>query len=514
MLSIEKQHQMNHTMRLNAMRIGIIGWLHESNTFSQKPTTVDDFYASCYKKGDELISEWENAHHELGGFIEGCRECDVEIVPLFAAAATPGGPLTNEAYNIIQKDILDSIKGQTRIDGYLIALHGAMVSEEYESADTQTLESIRAVIGSDAPVVLSLDMHGNITEKMVDLTNAIITYRSYPHVDQRERGRDCASLLVNTLKKKISPVQAMRNPHMLIHIVQQYTGAGAMKKVIDAVEKASNAPGVLFASIAPGYIYADVPCMGAKIVVVADRDKRLAEKIAEQLADLVFSVRLELNATLADMPTALQQAREHEGTVALMDAGDNIGGGGPGDSTILFEEILTQNAGKCLVVLYDPDAVQKCAAAGIGQLIQLDVGAKTDQRHGRPVTVEGTIRVISDGYFIEPEARHGGARFNNQGVSVRIETEEGHQVILTSLRLAPMSLRQVTSLGVHPQDMKFIVVKGVTAPRAAYEPVCDLVIPVDTPGCTQAGPESFTYYKRPRPLYPLDEVEDWRVVES
>ncbi|MBK7495717.1 MAG: MlrC C-terminal domain-containing protein [Candidatus Omnitrophica bacterium] len=142
------------------------------------------------------------------------------------------------------------------------------------------------------------------------------------------------------------------------------------------------------------------------------------------------------------------------------------------------------------------------------------MGAKTDQRHGRPVTVKGTVRVISDGYFIEPEARHGGARFNNQGVSVRIETEEGHQVILTSLRLAPMSLRQVTSLGVHPQDMKFIVVKGVTAPRAAYEPVCDLVIPVDTPGCTQAGPESFTYYKRPRPLYPLDEVEDWRVVES
>lgn len=492
------------------MRIGIIGLLHESNTFSKKMTTFDDFEASCYKKKEELLETWESAHHELGGFIQGCRECEADMVPILAATATPGGPLTKKAYDRILRDLLELLSLSLPIDGLLVALHGAMVSEDYFSADTETLKRIRSVIGKKLPLVMSLDMHANVTPEMIELTSATIAYRSYPHIDQRERGRECAHLIAQMIRGEAAPVQVMRNPHMLIHIVQQYTGAGAMKRVIDEVENVSKSPGILSASIAPGYIYADVPDMGTKIIVVADRSEQLAVEKAEYLSDLVFSLRHELNANLMDMSSAVKDAKDFPGTVALMDAGDNIGGGGPGDATHLFTEILKQNVDKCLVVLYDPESVRKCVAAGIGNEIQLNAGAKTDDRHGTPVSIQGTIRVISDGIFIEPEARHGGARFNNQGMSVRVETHDGHEVILTSLRLAPMSLRQVTSLGVHPRDMKVILVKGVTAPRAAYEPVCDLVIPVDTPGCTQAGPESFTYHNRPRPLFPLDDIEDWR----
>ena len=157
-----------------------------------------------------------------------------------------------------------------------------------------------------------------------------------------------------------------------------------------------------------------------------------------------------------------------------------------------------------LVVLFDPEAVQACVKAGVRSEVRLMVGGKTDDRHGKPVEIAGRVRMVADGKYVEPEPRHGGKRFWDMGVTAVVETEEGHQIVLNSLREAPMSLHQVLCLGIRPETRKVMVVKGATAPRAAYEPVSAKVIPVDTPGVTAAGPDQFTYHHRPRPLYPLD----------
>lgn len=490
------------------MRIGVAGFLHESNTFSPERTTLRHFEEAFLHRGGALLPVWREAHHELGGFIAGCEnEPAVEMVPLIAAMATPYGIVTREAYETIITELLERIEEAGPLDGLLLALHGAMVTEHLDSADSETVRRVRAAIGEAVPLIISLDMHANITQDLVAVPHATITYQTYPHIDQRARGEECAMLMARTVRGEVRPVQAWRKLPLLIHIVQQYTGAGAMKVVMDAVHETAAQPGILSASLAPGYIYADVPHMGVSVVVVADGDAALAQQEASRLGALVFAQREALNAALPDVETAIAQAKDTPGTVCLMDCGDNIGGGGPGDSTILFDAAREAGLSPICTVLYNPVAAQACAEAGEGVAVSLVVGAKTGSPQGQPAPVRGVVRLLHDGLFTEPDARHGGMYHLDQGLTAVIETASGDTVVLNSLRVMPTSLVQLTSLDIDPRAYRAIIVKGVTAPRAAYEPIADAVITVDTPGVTQAGPESFDYHQRPRPLFPLDPVE-------
>lgn len=364
----------------------------------------------------------------------------MEAVPILAAWATPGGPLTNETYESFIEEIFKGIEEAGPLDGILLALHGAMVAESFDSADGETARRIRERVGPDLPIVMSLDMHANISQPMVDCPSATIVYRTYPHVDQRQRELECARLMNRILREGARPRRALVKLPMLIHIVRQYSEEGPMLRIF---EKAGETPGA----------------------------------------------------------------------VSLMDCGDNIVGGGPGDSTILFPEVLSQGVSRSCVVLYDPESARACAEVGEGRKVSLRVGGKTDNRHGQPIAVEGEVLKISDGRFEESEPRHGGIQFLDQGLTVAVGTTDGHTVVLNSHRVMPASLHQLLSVGVKPEEHKILIVKGVTAPRAAYGPISSKVIPVDTPGVTQAGPESFEYHKRPKPLYPLEpsrEVETSR----
>ena len=489
---------------LAPMRIAVAGFAHESNTFAEGLTTLDDFRRKSLHFGADLGPVWRDAHHEIGGMLAGLEALGYEAVPLLAADAVPGGPLSKDCYETIVGWILDRLAAAGPVDGILLALHGAMVAEHFDSADAETCRRVRAAIGPDKPFILSLDMHGNITPPMIDEPDATVVYRTYPHVDQRERGLEAAAILGRMLRGEIRPRQAMARPPMLLHIVQQYSGCGPLAEIMTEVVRVAEAPGMISAFFAPGYIYADVPNMGPSAIAIADGDIERARAEARRLAEFAWTRRVALNTELPSPAEAVAQAVLTPGCVALMDCGDNIGGGGPGDSTILFSEIRRQGARGAIVVLYDPEAVIHCAAAGVGARVELQVGAKTDSRHGRPAAIAGTVRMLHDGRFVEPEARHGGIRFWDQGLTAVIETDDGHLVVLDSKRTMPMSLRQVLSLGVDLREWKMVVVKGATAPRAAYEPTTSRVICVDTPGVTQAGPESFTYRRRPRPLYPLE----------
>jgi microcystin degradation protein MlrC len=190
----------------------------------------------------------------------------------------------------------------------------------------------------------------------------------------------------------------------------------------------------------------------------------------------------------------------------LFDVGDNVGGGSPADSTVLLEEILRQGVPNCLAVLYDPESVSACVAAGVRNTVRLSVGAKTDKMHGSPVAIEGMVRTLTDGRFVEHEARHGGWGRNDQGITAVVETADETTVVLTSRRMAPMSLQQLLSVGIAPRNKRAIVVKGVIAPRAAYEPVCAEIVTVDTPGVTTGDPGRFTYRHRRAEMYPLDDA--------
>lgn len=491
-------------------RVGVLAFMHESNTFANTVTERRHFEEAYLHFGADLVPIWREAHHEIGGFIEGCAAYGLEMVPVAAAWATPSGPVTRAAYERILSDLLAAVASAGALDGVLLALHGAMVCEDIDDADGETLARLRALVGPGVPIVMSLDMHGNVSPRMASHADAIVAYRTYPHVDQRARGVDCGRLMADILAGALVPQMFHVKLPLLIHIVQQFTDNGPMAELYDELSRLEALPGIATVSLLPGYIYADSPFMGVSVLVVAKGDADLAERTARDFARFVFARRDALNAGLPPVEEAVREACAAEGTVCLMDSGDNIGGGGPGDSTILFAALRAAGARSICAVLYDPAAAAACAAAGEGARVSLDVGAKTDHEHGEPVAVSGVVRRIHPGRFIETEARHGGTREYDQGLTAVLATDDGHTVVVNSLRVMPTSLEQLLSLGIEPAALGAIIVKGVTAPRAAYDPIAVKTICVDTPGVTRAGPEAFVYHKRPVPLYPLDSAaETW-----
>ena len=186
--------------------------------------------------------------------------------------------------------------------------------------------------------------------------------------------------------------------------------------------------------------------------------------------------------------------------------GDNIGGGSPGDSTFILGELLEQKADGFVCILYAPQEVEACIQAGVRGEVSLTVGGKSDDLHGSPVPIRGHVRLIHDGYYEETEPRHGGGRYQDQGITSVVEIEGKSLIVLTSKRQVPFSLHQLFSLGIDPRGVKHIVVKAAIAYRAAYEPIAGKIIEVDTPGLTAVNPLHFTYQNVRRPIFPLDSM--------
>jgi microcystin degradation protein MlrC len=483
--------------------------MHESNTFSSKPTDLPAFQI---QRGDELVNWWRGTHHEVGGFIEGASRFGYELYPTLMAGATPAGTVTAAAFETLTGELIDRLTSAPALDGLLLALHGAMVSEEYPDGDGEVARRVREALGSAFPIVITHDHHANIAQQLVDACTALIIYKTNPHLDQRERGLQAGELIPRIIKGEVKPTQALAKPAMLLNIVHQNTNAEPMRGIMDAVRMLEQQPGVLAASVAAGYQYADVYEMGPSAVVVTDNDPDLARREAQRLSDMLWNLRDRLAFNRPDAAEAVRQAKASEQTpVVLVEMGDNIGGGSAGDSTFILSELLRQQAKGWVVVLADPEAVQACARAGIGFTLTLQVGGKTDNLHGDPVEVTGRVKCLHDGQYEETEPRHGGRRYHDQGLTAVLELANrqspiANRLVLTTHREVPFSLHQLLSVGIQPQRQKILVVKAAIAYRAAYEPIAGRIIEVDTPGLTAVNPARFTYRHVRRPLWGLEEV--------
>ena len=481
--------------------IAIGGIMHESNTFSDTPT---DYAAFSQTFASNLIKAWGETHHEMGGFIQGATQYDYTAYPTLMTSATPAGRVTDDAFDRFTEMLIQHLKAAPKHEGLLLALHGAMVAESYPDGDGEVLRRLRAAFGQDFPIVVTLDQHTNVSEQMVAESTALVIYKTTPHIDQRQRGLQAAELMMRILTDEVTPTQALAKPPMLLNILYHNTNVPPMKPILTAAKQLEERPDVLVANVAAGYPYADVYEAGPSFVVVTDNDPQLAQTEADRLSDMLWDVREELTPDLPDVGEAVNQAIESEQTPAiLVDMGDNIGGGSPGDSTFLLNELLWHRVVGFVVVLYDPEAVQTCIQAGVGAEVALNVGGKVDDRHGEPVPIQGKVRLIHDGRFEETEPRHGGQRYHNQGLTTVIAVD-GSLVVLTSRRQTPFSLQQLLSLGINPTEMLIIVVKAAIAYRAAYEPIAGQIIEADTFGLTAVNPLHFEYHNVRRPLFPLD----------
>ncbi|HEU0120401.1 MAG TPA: M81 family metallopeptidase [Bryobacteraceae bacterium] len=497
------------TLAAPAQTIGIAMLMHESNSFNASLTQRSDFsvVAGSAPNWRPFFAAQKN---EVTGFLDVIgKEPGIQVVQGMYAGATPKGPVARAAYESLVSELIASLKAGGKLDAILLALHGAMVAEHFPQADEETLRRVREAFPG-IPIVVTHDFHANISPQTLNYCTALVVYQQTPHIDTRARGQRAANILVRTLRGEIKPVQSIIKPPMVFNILYHNTFAGVLHPITqDSIELEKSNPKILSASVLAGYQYADVPFMGPSVVVVADGDRNLAEREAKRLSDRLWAVREELKVNAPDAAAAVRNAmRAAKFPVALMDTGDNIGGGSSGDSTFLLEQLIAQKADGWVVVMYDPAAVDTALKAGIGGTFDMSVGGKTDKQHGKPVRVRGRVRSFDDGDYIETAVRHGGNTFYHMGLTAVIEAEGStptlkNYLVLTKKRSSPNSIHQIVHLGIYPERQKILVAKGTIAPRAAYEPVSAEIVLVDTPGATAVNPSRFTFQHVPKDLFGL-----------
>ncbi len=501
----------------SAPRIAVGGILHESNTFCSHPTDLQAFADGATFRGEDIEREFGQASHEVGGFFAGAREHGLRLIPTLVANATPSGTVTDDAFEALTDELLQRLRSAGPLDGVLLALHGAMVAESHPAADAEVLRRLRGALGPTLPLVVTHDAHANIAPEEIELCSALVVYKEVPHVDQRDCGCRAASILARLVSGGLRTAQAIEKPPMLYNILFHNTSKAPMFPLVEELKRLEREDGgVLAASAALGYQYADVPQMGPSIVVVTDGDDDLAHREAQRLAGLMWEHRHEMAVELPDAAEGVRRAIATDRRPAvLVDLGDNIGGGSAGDGTALLAELIQQGASGFAVPIYDPAAVSVAFRAGVGARFDFEIGGKTDTLHGDPVRIRGRVKLLYDGRYVETAARHGGMRYLDQGRTAVVETgvsarSDPSVVLLNSKRHPPFSLGQLTSAGIHPQQMRIMVVKAAVAFRAAYEPVAGSIIPVDTPGLTAINPRRFAYHRARGNLYLTGPIQEGR----
>lgn len=487
------------------MRVGIIALLQESNTFIDGKTTFAHFESDMLLEGDAVRYRFEGAHHEVGGFFAGLADEKLDAIPIFAARALPYGIVEAAAFDAILARMDAAIERAGPIDGLLVAPHGATVAENHPDADGYWLSRLRQRFGRKMPIVGTLDLHANVSPRMIASCDALIAYRTNPHLDQRQRGIDAAKLMARTLRGEVKPTMVAAFPPLAVNIERQLTSETPCRTLYDYADELLAEPGVLSNSIVLGFPYADVEEMGSSAIVVTDNDFAKAEEVATALQMFWWERREQFAGNMITIDQALDQAAKLEGPITLLDMGDNVGGGSPGDGTLLAHALHTRrDLLPAFVCLFDPGAVAWLTRAGVGKVVKYSLGGKTDDRHGTPFHETVEIVGLYDGKFSETEPRHGGFLHFDQGPTAVVETPEGLTIMLTTKRMVPFSIKQLTSCGLDPAKFRILVAKGVHAPVAAYAPVSKYLIRVDTPGVTSADLTRLEYKHRRRPMFPFE----------
>lgn len=430
-------------------------------------------------------------------------------MPIIRAQAVAGGRISTEAFEFFNRKIRQGLAQAGPIDGLHLQLHGACAADGVDDVEGAQLELCRSLLGPGVPIVLGLDHHANITRKMVELSSAIVGHRTQPH-DPFDTGRIGADLMLKILFEGARPTMAWRKIPLLSHQEQFLTSQGPMKRWFDRARAMEADPRVLQASNYPMQPWLDVAEGGWATVVVTNQDKALAEKLADELADLAWSMRAEFQVKEAvSIDAAVRRADQAErGVVVLSDTGDTVFGGSAGDSNLILESILRQGIkSRAIMPLIEPQTVARLVQAGVGASVTLPVGGHGAPKFFKPLTVTGVVQRIGSGMV---KVEHYNQDEIDMGRTVVFEV--GPVTLLVSeLRGVAGNLPDVyRAYGIEPSDYKMAVLK--TASNFQYfASITSQVIRVDTTGPGQSDVFGLPWSRIPRPVYPLDPIDDRRV---
>jgi microcystin degradation protein MlrC len=493
------------------MRLLIAMMKHETNTFSPVPTPLARFgHGPGPLYGEAAIRAYRGTGSGLGAYLDLAVRERAEVVLPIAAGAPPSRPVEDAAFEHVAGIICDAI-AKGGYDGMFLDLHGAMVTESFEDGEGELLRRIRA-IDPDTPIAVSLDMHANLYDAIIDNATVVTGYRTYPHIDTYDTAKRAGEILLKAMRGEMKPVMAWGNVPMLPHVMRQGSDDHPNKE-LQARCAAMTGDGALAASLFTGFPHADISNAGLSTVIVTDDDYALAQKLRDELLNRAWEDREAFVYKIEPLQQSLARAKAlpppspADGPVVLLDHYDNCASGGTMDTTVVLTAILREELDNVAAfAIYDPEAVQQAIAAGIGAHVSLSVGGKMEMpsipRESPPLTIAGTVKTISSGRFRNKGPMGRGVQMD-MGPSVVIDTGRV-EIALISKHVEPSDLNCLLSLGIDPMQKRYVMLKSRVHWRAGLGAVARAVIDCAGVGVCTSDYGELTFSKVRRPIYPLD----------
>ncbi len=474
-----------------ALRIAVGGFMHESATFVDTPTTWDDFArtgpwpGAC--EGEAMLKTMEGLNIGLPCFVAEVRKAGHEVIPIAWTMAQPAGPVTSHAFERMAATLVDGYR-RSNADVIFCELHGAMIADDYDDAEGELLRRIRAVVGPDVPIVGTLDLHVNMSEQMVETTNFLTAYRTYPHIDWGETGARVARWLDRALSWGPNPAKAMRRMPFLIPITAGCSLISPVREIYALLEQIEAETGVHL-SFVPGFPPADIADCGPAVFGYG-ADQATVDRAVDRLADAVNAAEPAFAAQRVQPVTeavanAIRMSANAGKPVVLADTQDNPGAGSPSNTTGIIKELLQQGAESAVVGnFHDPELAASAHAAGLGAHLNAPIG---------DVPGPWTVTALSDGAFegTSPMLRSKIAQMGKTAVL----KQNGVEVLVISIRQQPIHTETFSHIGVDPRQRRIVALKSSVHFRAGFQPIAEEVITCASPGMNLADPADFAYRK-------------------
>lgn len=492
------------------MRVALGNIVQESNSFTPVPGSWDHFPPGHLLRGAAIVAQRQGTRTEVGAAIDVARAEGVELIPLLSATTSASaGPMLTEVFAALRDELVAGLRAAEPFDGALLVLHGAMAAQGYEDATGEILRAARAVVG-DRPLVATLDLHANVTARMVQHADALVGYHTAPHIDLYETGERGMRLLAHMLRGQARPAAALRRLPMIVPAENGRTTEGPYAEVMDRAIELMRRPDVLDISAFSVQPWLDVEDVGCSVVVNTDGDPALADQLADELADMFWERRHAFAVTLAPTQATIRRALEAErGPFVLADSADAPSSGAPGDSTVVLEYLVAaQPSRPCLHNIVDAAAAAKLHEAGVGAEVTLEVGGGSGVAFYKSLKVTGQVARLSDGDFTNQGAGFRGVVFR-RGLTAVLQIGQIALVVMERavIQWDPQLYR---SVGLEPRDAQIVIVKSPAAFRAEYEPLAAEVAVLDAPGVCSPNLPALPWKYARRPIFPLDEVGSWR----
>lgn len=476
---------------------------HETNTFCP-PTTLQMFKDRLWCHGDEILRRLRDTRTYLGGMIAAGEHLGVTLCPTFAATTEPWGTITRDAYTTMVNELVAGLRAAQPLDAVCLALHGAGVAEGITDLESGVLEAVRGVVGPTMPIAVTLDLHGNITPRMVELATGLFSVHEYPHVDAFERGQEAMAFLLRVLRGEMAPGMAIEVLPLLIPASPSRLEPA--RTINEHCHRWEREPGMIDCTFLHGFSQTDIPEAGVAVVAIAERDRALAQRAARAVAAEIWARREAFQVKFPRPAEAVAQAiraAADGGPVIINEVSDNPGGGAPGDGTHLLRAMVAADLElSSFGTLYDPEVAEAAHRAGVGATLRVRLGGKHDRLHGDPLDLEVYVRTLADGKFrlTTPMGRGWPMDLGKTaGLSCR-----GLDIIVASRRTQVLDPGPFLLHGIDVTQCRIVGLKSSAHFRAGFEGLVRAIISTDPPGLSTSNLPSFPYQRLRRPIYPLD----------